>query len=128
MGAFRLTPVGTRATFGLGLVASAARQSGHGGVLASGFYVQDGRLRSEPFGGSYRETTRRAALQGALLSELRVWRGLWVGAESRLGPARVEFDRSETVQLGDRTPRRTADEGARWQWVSDGRLRAVVRL
>lgn len=126
--ALHMIPFSTRLNAGLGVVVSAARQSGGGGVLASGFYVQDDELRSELIRGSYEESARRVALQSTIVAELRVWRGLWVGTENRLGAARTEFSRLETFQFGDRTPRHTADDGAGWGWAVDGRLRAVVRL
>ena len=126
--ALYMIPFDTRLNAGLGVVAGVARQSGDGGILASGFYVQDDELRSEPIEGSYEESVRRVVLQSTVVAELRVWRGLWVGTESRLGAARTEFSRAETVQFGDRPPRRTADDGAGWGWAADGRLRAVVRL
>ena len=128
VGALYHRPLRAWAVVGAGLVASAGRQSGESGIRASGFYVRDGVLRSELIVGSYREDLEQVALQGALAYDFRVWRGVWVGGESRQGPARTWSSRSERVQFGDRAPSETADSEARWRWASDARLRAVVRF
>ena len=128
VGVLSRTPVGTTVMAGLGLVASAARQSGEGGIVASGLYVEDDELRSERIETSYQETAQRLALQFASSGEFRVWRGLWLGAETRVGPARAAFTQSETIRFGDGTPRRADNSGEGWQWATDVRIRAVLRF